>query len=96
MTVFRRSFQVERLSDAVLKENGWLCDLLRSWHPSGDAIDRHMYQEGDDHLRLAIRDGRIVRLTCRDQKSPKRDARLRCRDCIPPFARRLGSEGPER
>jgi hypothetical protein len=38
----------------------------------------------------------IVRLTCRDQKSPKQDVRLRCRDCIPPLARRLGSESPQR
>jgi hypothetical protein len=29
----------------------------------------------------------IVRLTSRDQKSPKQDARSYGRDCIPPFAR---------
>jgi hypothetical protein len=36
----------------------------------------------------------VVRLTCRDQRSPKRDARSHCRHCIPPFARRFGSKGP--
>jgi len=38
----------------------------------------------------------IVRLTCRDQKSPKQERSLRCRDCIPPFARRRGSESSQR
>jgi hypothetical protein len=38
----------------------------------------------------------IVRLTNRDQKRARsRDARLSCCDCIPPFGRRLGSEGPQ-
>jgi|SRR5260370_32306757 len=46
--------------------------------------------------RRLSRDDGIVRLTCCDQKSPRQDARLRCRDCIPPFVRRLNSEGPQR
>ena len=36
----------------------------------------------------------VVRLTCRDQRSPKRDARSDCRHCIPPFARRFGPNDP--
>jgi hypothetical protein len=57
MTIFGREFEIERLSDGVLKENGWLCDLLHHWHPSGDAIGGHGDQEGKEHLRLAIRNG---------------------------------------
>jgi hypothetical protein len=57
MTIFAREFPIERLSDAILEENGWLCDLLRHWHPSGDAIDRHMEQEDAGRLRLAVRNG---------------------------------------
>jgi hypothetical protein len=57
MTIFGRKFPAERLTDAVLKENGWLCDLLRHWHPSGDAIGSPRDQEGKEHLRLAIRNG---------------------------------------
>src|SRR5207248_10505184 len=30
------------------------------------------------------------------KRSPKQDARSQGRDCIPPFARRLGSEDPQR
>jgi hypothetical protein len=59
MTVFSRNFPVERLTDAVLKENVWLCDLLRRWHPAGDAIGKPTEQEGVEHLRLAIRDGYV-------------------------------------
>jgi len=51
----------------------------------GDGVEQaHMLQQG------------IVRLTCRDQKSPKQERSLRCRDCIPPFARRRGSESSQR
>jgi hypothetical protein len=38
----------------------------------------------------------VVRLTYRDQKRLKQDARSPCRHRIPPFARRLGSEDPQR
>src|SRR5215472_119538 len=38
----------------------------------------------------------VVRLTYRDQKSPKQHARSHCGHRIPPFARRLGSEDPQR
>ncbi|MDQ6868274.1 MAG: hypothetical protein M3178_07680 [Pseudomonadota bacterium] len=55
MTIFDRKFEIERLSDCVLKENGWLSDLLQLWHPSGDAISRDTDQEGKKDLRLAIR-----------------------------------------
>jgi hypothetical protein len=55
MTIFGREFQIERLSDGVLNENGWLRDLLLHWHPSGDAIGRHTDQEDKERLRLAIR-----------------------------------------
>jgi hypothetical protein len=36
----------------------------------------------------------IVRLTYRDRRSPKQDARSHCCQRIPPFARRFGSEDP--
>jgi hypothetical protein len=49
MTIFGREFEIERLSDDVLKKNGWLCDLLHYWHPSGAAIGRHTDQEGEEH-----------------------------------------------
>jgi hypothetical protein len=57
MTVFGRSFPVERLSDPVLKENVWLCDLLGRWHPAGNSIGERVEQESEEHLRLAIRNG---------------------------------------
>jgi hypothetical protein len=38
----------------------------------------------------------VVRLTYRDQRSPKQDARSHCRHRIPPFARRFGSKDPQR
>jgi hypothetical protein len=57
MATFGRAFPIERLSNAVLEENVWLCDMLRCWHPSGDAIDKPTNQVGEEHLRLAIRDG---------------------------------------
>ena len=38
----------------------------------------------------------VVRLTYRDQKRLNQDARSHCRHRIPPFARRLGSEDPQR
>src|ERR1700740_253180 len=38
----------------------------------------------------------VVRLTYRDRKRLKQDARSPCRHRIPPFARRLGSEDPQR
>ena len=38
----------------------------------------------------------VVRLTYRDQKSPKQHVRSHCGHRIPPFARRLGSEDPQR
>jgi hypothetical protein len=62
MTVFRRNFCVKRLSDAVLNENGWLCDLLRYWRPAGDAIGKELRafeEEEPPHLRLAIRKGSL-------------------------------------
>jgi hypothetical protein len=45
--------------------------------------------------RINIRAG-VVRLTYRDQRSPKQDARSHCRHRIPPFARRFGSKDPQR
>src|SRR5260370_38496940 len=36
----------------------------------------------------------VVRLTYRDQKSPKQDALSHCRDCIRPLASRLSSKCP--
>src|ERR1700730_12598212 len=62
-------------------------------------------QQGIDFVRKEVETAfsngldarlRIVRLTCRDQKRPRQDARVRCRGCIPPFVRRLSSEGPQR
>jgi hypothetical protein len=61
MTVFVRNFCVKRLSDAVLRENGWLCDLLRHWRPAGDAIGKELQapEEESPHIRLAIRKGSL-------------------------------------
>jgi hypothetical protein len=59
MTIFDRKFHIERLSDCVFKENGWLSDLLQLWHPSGDAIGGPTDQEGKEDLRLAIRNGTL-------------------------------------
>jgi hypothetical protein len=53
--IFAREFPIERLSNAILEENGWLCDRLPHWHPTGDAIDRYMDQEDEERLRLAVR-----------------------------------------
>ena len=53
MTIFGRRFPIECLSDDVLKENGWLCDLFRRWYPSGDAIGQHTDEDETNHLRLA-------------------------------------------
>jgi hypothetical protein len=57
MTIFCRDFPIERVSDSVLAKNGWFCDLLRHWRPSGDAIGTYVVQEEEEHLRLAIRCG---------------------------------------
>src|SRR5688572_21749886 len=59
MTIFGRNFPVERLSGAVLEQNGWFCDLLRHWQPAGDTVgkDWHAPEEDPTQLRLAIRDG---------------------------------------
>jgi hypothetical protein len=38
----------------------------------------------------------VVRLTYRDRRGPKQDARSHCRHCISPFARRFGSKDPQR
>src|SRR6516225_1354286 len=38
----------------------------------------------------------VVRLTYRDRRSPKQEARSHFRHCITPFARRFGSKDPER
>jgi hypothetical protein len=57
MATFGRAFRTGRLCEAVLRENVWLCDLLRHWHPSGDAIGKRPEQVSERHLRLAIRNG---------------------------------------
>jgi hypothetical protein len=48
---------------------------------------------GPEHVMAS---GGVVRLTYRDRRSPKQDARSHCRHRIPPFARRFGSEDPQR
>jgi len=48
-----------------------------------------------DLFQLINQDG-VVRLTYRDRRSPKQDARSYGRDCIPPFARRFGPNDPQR
>jgi hypothetical protein len=45
---------------------------------------------------VSIKQCGIVRLTYRDQRNPKQDVRSHCRHRIPPFARRFGSEDPQR
>jgi hypothetical protein len=68
MTIFNRKFPVNRLSDAVLGENTWLCDLLRYWRPPGDGIGNDLgrqqapqtagqSEEDPKCLRLAVRKG---------------------------------------
>jgi len=69
MTVFSRKFPIECLSDAVLKENEWFRQLLRLWHPAGDAnngpagnaegaLVRDAGNRGKiEHLRVAFRSG---------------------------------------
>ena len=45
---------------------------------------------------LITRPPGVVRLTSRDRRSPKQDARSHCRHRTPPFARRFGSKDPQR
>lgn len=66
-----KGFMEQLASDVVLRENAWLCDMLRYWRPAGDLIgkhlgeqdalqtDRHVLEENPTHLRLAVRDGYV-------------------------------------
>jgi hypothetical protein len=69
MSIFGRTFAVEKITGQVLAENPWLKDMLLDWRPAGDAVyrdmtDAHkcvssgqMLEEDPRRLRLAIRNG---------------------------------------
>ena len=80
-----RSYKIETIAEAddILDADGE--GILDFWQ----AQDRARGLRRDDR-------GRVVRLTYRDRRSPKWDARSHCRHCIPPFARRFGSKDPQR
>jgi hypothetical protein len=66
-----KEFMKQLASDAVLRENAWLRDMLRHWRPAGDLIGKHLgehdalqtvghvLEENPKHLRLAIRNGYV-------------------------------------
>jgi hypothetical protein len=69
MSIFGRTFAIEKITGQVLEENPWLEDMLLHWRPAGDAVHRditetnklvssgEMLEEDPRRLRLAIRDG---------------------------------------
>ncbi len=69
MTDFSRKFRFDRLTETVLQENSWFTDLLRRWHPAGDAANSSLgdgngvlagdcVNQGElRHLRAAFRGG---------------------------------------
>jgi len=69
MTEFCREFPIKCLTESVLRENDWFTELLRRWHPAGDAVFRrldaekqvvrdHVGKKGEfQHLRVAFRCG---------------------------------------
>lgn len=59
MSTFGRKFKLERLTEAALEKNVWLCDLLSSWEPPGEFIGETSSRTEEHHLRLAIRNGYI-------------------------------------
>jgi hypothetical protein len=63
-----------------------------STHPAGKAAHGVARERGGPR---SARHG-VVRLTYRDRRSPKQDARSHRRHRIPPFARRFGSKDPQR
>ena len=42
MSIFGRTFAVEKITGQVLAENPWLKDMLLDWRPAGDAVYRDM------------------------------------------------------
>jgi hypothetical protein len=66
-----KKFMEQLASDVALRENAWMCDMLRYWRPAGDLIgkhlgeqdalqtDGHVLEENPKHLRLAVRDGSV-------------------------------------
>jgi hypothetical protein len=69
MTDFGKKFPIHLLTPTVLKENSWFTDLLRRWHPAGDAVnspldngkgllvrDRVRNRGEFQHLRVAFRE----------------------------------------
>ena len=69
MSIFGRTFAIEKITGQVLEENPWLKDMLLGWRPAGDAVHRdmteahklvssgQMLEEDSKRLRLAIRNG---------------------------------------
>ncbi len=52
MTDFSRKFPIDCVTETVLKESPWFADLLRRWHPAGDAADSRL----NDGNGLLVRD----------------------------------------
>lgn len=69
MSIFGRTFAIEKITGQALEENPWLRDMLLDWRPAGDAVHRdmteahklvssdQMLEEDPERLRLAIRNG---------------------------------------
>jgi hypothetical protein len=69
MSIFGRTFAIQKITGQVLEENPWLKDMLLDWRPAGDAVHRDMteahklvsggkmLEEDPKRLRLAIRNG---------------------------------------
>jgi hypothetical protein len=69
MSIFGRTFAIEKITGQVLEENPWLKDMLLDWRPAGDGVhrdmteahklvsSRQMLEEDPKRLRLAIRSG---------------------------------------
>jgi hypothetical protein len=80
MATFNRTFEIDRLTEEVLKENRWFSDLLRHWRPAGEAAgtdagkgDAPLVQpcatEGQlQHLRVAFSGDRHMNFYCGGQR----------------------------
>ena len=64
--------------------------------PDFDRFNTGLRVAPNELSRQTIGPTGVVRLTDRDRRSPKQDARSYGRDCIPPFARRFGPNDPQR
>lgn len=55
MSVFGRHFRIEAIDDSVLEKNAWFRDLISSWLPAGDALQRIEKKDDAGSLRVAVR-----------------------------------------